>query len=134
MHLDATLKYLSKLKFVYYSKKKLSFLVNLLFGLSFLFYAINRQKRDRVFLGYGAGRLKDWSNNVSIKCIINNTLAAIDRYTFPNSSPRYGNKNLSYPAHESIYTSTDGSTEDELDKSEDGSTHIGTNHFTTGTY
>ena len=78
--------------------------------------------------------LKDWANVVSIKRIVNDTLVAIDWYTFPSSSPRYSNENLSYPAHESIYTSTDGSTEDELDKSEDGSTHIGTNHFTTGTY
>ena len=78
--------------------------------------------------------LKDWANVVSIKRIVNDTLVAIDRYTFPSSSPRYSNENLSYPAHESIYTSTDGSTEDELDKSEDGSTHIGTNHFTTDTY
>ena len=77
--------------------------------------------------------LKDWSNIVSIKCIVNDTLAAIDRYTFPNSSPRYGTKNLSYPARDFSYTSTDVSTEDELDESKDGSTSIGISHFTTGT-
>ena len=58
---------------------------------------------------------------------------AIDRYTFPNSSPRYGNENLSYLARDFSYTSTDVSTEDELDESEDGSTSIGISHFTTGT-
>ena len=41
--------------------------------------------------------LKDWANVVSIKRIVNDTLAAIHRYTFPNSSPRYNNENLSYP-------------------------------------
>ena len=55
---------------------------------------------------------------------------AIDRYTFPNSSPRYGNENLSYLARDFSYTSTDVSTEDELDESEDGSTSIGISHFT----
>ena len=56
--------------------------------------------------------LKDWSKVVSIKCIVNDTLAAIDRYTFPNSSPRYSNENSSYPACDFKYTSTDNSTED----------------------
>lgn len=44
--------------------------------------------------------LKDWSNVVTIKCIVNDTLAAIDRYTFPNWSPRYSKENLSYPARQ----------------------------------
>ena len=52
---------------------------------------------------------------------------------FPNSSPRYGNENLSYPARDFSYTSTGVSTEDELNESEDGSTSIGISHFTTGT-
>ena len=67
-----------------------------------------------------------------IKCIVNDTLAAINRYTFPNLSPRYNNESLSYMNHGNNYTSTEG-LKDELDKSEDGFTHVGTSHFTTGT-
>ena len=77
--------------------------------------------------------LKDWANVVSIICIVNDTLATIDQYTFPNLRPRYTNKNLTYPPHGSDYASTDGWTEDEFGKSEDESIHIRTNHLTTGT-
>ena len=77
--------------------------------------------------------LKDWSNVVLIKGVVGDTMAAIDRYTFPTSGPRYDNGRLSYSGRTFSYASTDVSTEDELDESEDGSISIGTSHLNDGT-
>ena len=77
--------------------------------------------------------LKDWSNVILIKGVVSDTMTAIDRYTFPSSRPRYGNERLSYSNRDFSCTSSDVSTEDELDESEDGSTNIGTSQLTNGT-
>ena len=60
-------------------------------------------------------------------------MAAIDRYTFLDTSPEDNDEGLSYVDYDSDYTSADNHTEDELDNSEDGSMPLGTTHFTAGT-
>ena len=77
--------------------------------------------------------LKDWANVVSIKRVVDETLAKIDRYTFPDPSPGDHDEDLSYVYNDSDLTSTDNATEDELDNSEDGSTHERTDVLTAGT-
>ena len=59
-------------------------------------------------------------------------MSAIDQYNFPNLSPRYGNAYLSHLSRTFNSTSTDVTTEDELDDLEDGSTHRGISHSSNG--
>ena len=66
--------------------------------------------------------MKDWVNVVSIKRVVNATLAAIDQYTCSDTSLGDHDEDLSHD-NVSDLTSTDDATEDELDNSEDGSTH-----------
>ena len=40
--------------------------------------------------------LKDWSNIVHIKGVVNNIMSAVNQYNFPNLSPQYGNAYLSH--------------------------------------
>ena len=77
--------------------------------------------------------LKDWYNFVHIKAVFSNTISAIDQYNFPNSSPRYGKKHLPHLSQSFGSTSTNVSTEDELDDFEDESTHSGISHSSNGT-
>ena len=77
--------------------------------------------------------LKDWANVVSIKRVVDETLAAIDRYTFPDPSPENIHEDLSYVYNDSDLPSTDDATEDDLDNSEDGSMYERTNVLTAGT-
>ena len=67
--------------------------------------------------------MKDWVNVVSIKRVVNTTLAAIDQYTCSDTSLGDQDEDLSHELNVSDLTSTDDATEDELDNSEDGSTH-----------
>ena len=60
--------------------------------------------------------LKDWVNVVSIKRVVNETLAAIDQYTCSDTSPGEHDEDLSHVYNDSDLTSTDDATED-------GSTH-----------
>ena len=77
--------------------------------------------------------LKDWYNFVHIKAVFSNTISAIDQYNFPNSSPRYGKEHLPHLSQSFGSTSTNVSTEDELDDFEDESTHSGISHSSNGT-
>ena len=77
--------------------------------------------------------LKDWYNIVHIKGVVSNNMSAIDQYNFPHLSPRYVKEHLSYLSQNFSSTSTNVSTEDELNESEDGSTSIGISHFSNGT-
>ena len=75
-------------------------------------------------LRYISSLLKDWYNIVHIKSVVSDVMSAVDQYNFPNLSPRYGNAYLSHLSRTFNSTSTDVTTEDELDDLEDGSTHF----------
>ena len=76
--------------------------------------------------------LKDWSNVVHIKGVVNDIMSAVNQYNFPNSSPQYDNPYLSHLSQTFSSTSTDSTTEVELDDLEDGSAHSGVNHSPNG--
>ena len=59
-------------------------------------------------------------------------MSAVNQYNFPNSSPQYDNPYLSHLSRTFSSTSTDATTEDELDDLEDGSAHSGVNHSSNG--
>ena len=83
-------------------------------------------------LRYISSLLKDWYNIVHIKSVVSDVMSAVDQYNFPNLSPRYGNAYLSHLSRTFNSTSTDVTTEDELDDLEDGSTHSGISHSSNG--
>ena len=85
-----------------------------------------------LFLKEDGSLLKDWSNIVHIKGVVNNIMSAVNQYNFPNSSPQYDNPYLSHPSQTFSSTSTDSTTEVELDDLEDGSAHSGVNHSPNG--
>ena len=76
--------------------------------------------------------LKDWSNIIHIKGVVSDIMSAVNQYNFPNLSPRYGDAYLSHLSRTFSSTSTDVTTEDELDDIEDGSAHSGINHSPNG--
>jgi hypothetical protein len=77
--------------------------------------------------------LKDWYNIGNIKSVVSKVMSALNQYNFPNLSPRYGNAYLSHLGRTFSSTSTDVTTEDELDDLEDGSIHSGISHSSNGT-
>ena len=56
--------------------------------------------------------LKDWSNVVHIKGVVNDIISAVNQYNFPNLSPQYDNLHLSHPTRASSSMSTDTTTGD----------------------
>ena len=74
--------------------------------------------------------LRDWANFVSIKCVVDKTLSAIEQYTFPMASTEKSDESLSNRGYESDDINTNSPTEDELDEYKDGSEYMA--HSTLG--